>query len=360
MHIDNYLDTIDKWKNCPMANYVCPVARYTKAETNTPRGLAFIFSLITSKLKKIDETAIKRIYQCNLCRACEAISRDDSSVPEFILAARRDIVEENMVPKEVSKLSDDIIKGSLISSFDSVTNIVSEFKSTKDEVLIVNYRSENSNKIFQNIKKLFTKENIDCEELNIGKYPAPAEMLNELGYNELSNKVLNNLDYLIKNIKFKEMVFLVPYDFELLIKNKVINERLADIKHSFEFLNEFIEKYPDALKKINEEIIYIDSEGNRKKEKFYEIPRKVLKNISGYRIKEMIWNRKESISCGGLVLKYLYPDIFSGILNLIFKELDEYNLDKIITPCPDCIDNLTENKDLKRNFEFLDLWEASF
>jgi len=360
MHVDNYLDTINKWKNCPMANYVCPVARYTKAETNTPRGLAFIFSLITSKLKKIDNTAIERIYQCNLCRACEAVSRDDSSIPEFIIAARMDIVEGDMVPKEVRKLTDDIVKDSILSNFESVKNIVSESNSTEDTVLIINYKSENSKKIFQKIKKLLTKENIDCKELNIGKYPAPAVMLNELGYNELSNKVLENLVYLIKNFKFKELVFLVPYDLELLIKNEVINEGLSDIKHSFEFLNEFIEKYPDASKKKNEEIIYIDSEGNRKNEKFYEIPRKILKDISGYKIKEMIWNRKESISCGGLVLKYLYPDIFNGILNIIFEELDEYNLDKIITPCPDCIDNLAENKNLKKNFKFLDLWEASF
>ena len=51
MYVNDYLDTINKWKHCPMANYVCPVARYTKLETNTPRGLAFIYSLIVDNLK---------------------------------------------------------------------------------------------------------------------------------------------------------------------------------------------------------------------------------------------------------------------------------------------------------------------
>ena len=77
--------------------------------------------------------------------------------------------------------------------------------------------------------------------------------------------------------------------------------------HAFEFLEEFInEKVKELIKE--RKIIYIDSEGNRKSDKFYEIPRKLLIDVAGFDIKEMVWN-KESFSCGGLTLQYLYHDI---------------------------------------------------
>jgi len=360
MHINDYLDTIYKWKNCPMANYVCPVSKYTKLETNTPRGLAFIFSLIVDNLKKIDKVVVERAYQCNLCRACEAISRDDSSIPEFILAARRDITEMNMAPESVISLKDDICENNKLCDMDWVKNVASKVKSASNTIVVFNYESENSKKIFLIIKKLLAKKNIDCTEINIGKYPAPAAMLDELGYYDLSNIVLNNLAHMVQNIKFNRMVFITPYDLELLLKSKIIDGKLFKVTHLFEFLEEFIENNKKNPEKKNEEIIYIDSEGNRISSKFYEIPRKLLTDVAGLDIKEMIWNKKESISCGGLTLQHLYPDIFNGILNLIFEELKEYDSKKLITPCPHCIDNLAASTDLKDNYKIMDLWEAIF
>jgi Fe-S oxidoreductase len=360
MHVNGYLDTINKWKHCPMANYVCPVARYTKLETNTPRGLAFIYSLIVDNLKDIDEVTIERIYQCSLCRACEAISRDDSSIPEFILAARRDIVEMNIAPEPVIKLKDDICKNNKLCDTDRVKDLTSNIKSTPETVVVFNYESESSKRIFSIIRKLLTEKNIDCAEINIGKYPAPAAMLGELGYQDLSNNALDNLGYILKNVKFRKMVFINPYELELFLKNQTNSDRLQELVHSFEFLDEFIKDKVRRIDKRKEKVIYIDSEGNRKSDKFYEIPRKLLVDLAGFDIKEMVWNKKESFSCGGLTLKYLYRDIFDGIIKIISDELKDYNLKKVVTPCPHCIDNLYTNPDLRDNYEIIDLWGALF
>ncbi len=362
MYVNDYLDTINKWKHCPMANYVCPVARYTKLETNTPRGLAFIYSLIVDNLKDIDEVTIERIYQCNLCRACEAISRDDSSIPEFILAARRDIVEMKMAPEPVIRLKDDICNNNKLCDMDRVKDLASNSKSTPETVVVLNYESESSKRIFSIIKKLLTENNIDCAEINIGKYPAPAAMLGELGYQDLSGTVLNNLTYIIDNVKFRKMVFITPYDLELLLKSQTvdIDNMSQGLVHAFEFLEEFINEKVKRIDKKKEKIIYIDSEGNRKSDKFYEIPRKLLIDVAGFDIKEMVWNKKESFSCGGLTLQYLYHDIFAGLIKIISDELKDYNLKKVVTPCPHCIDNLCTNPDLRDNYEVIDLWEALF
>ncbi|MBN2072569.1 MAG: (Fe-S)-binding protein [Actinobacteria bacterium] len=343
-----------------MANYVCPVARYTKLETNTPRGLAFIYSLVAGNLKKIDKVAVERTYQCNLCRACEAISRDDSSIPELILAARRDIVEMNMAPESVMKLKDDICKNSRLLDKDWLESAVSSAKSLPDTVVVINYESESSKKIFLLIKKLLDRGNTGCIEINIGKHPAPAAMLDELGYKQLSGTVLNNLTFLIQNLKFKKMVFITPYDLELLLKTSTVDAGLSKLVHSFEFCEGFINSEKKTPAKKNEKIIYIDSGGNRKSGKFYEIPRKLLADSAGLNIQEMVWNGKESACCGGLTLQYLYPGIFNGVISLIYGELKEYGSKKIITPCPHCIDNLKTNEDLRNNYEIVDLWEMIF
>jgi len=358
MQINNYLNTINKWKNCPMANYVCPVARYSKLETNTPRGKAFILSLIVNNIEKLDEVAVERIYQCDLCRACEAISRDDSSIPELILAARRDIVNLNMIPEKVEKLKEDIVNNTNLLDSKWTEDKALELKSSSNTIIVVSYESENAKKTYLKIKYLLEGQNINCVELNIGKYSSPISMLNELGYYESSQKALKNLVYLLQKIEIKKVVFLTPYDLEFLIRNERNFKESNNLIHAFELLKEYIETARIKTKEQKEEMIYFDAGCYRDSNKFYDIPRDILKMVPGLKLREMIWIGKESISCGGLTLPYIYPEIFNGIINVILEEIKNYNLNKIIIPCPHCIDNFNANSDIKENYKVLDLWDV--
>ena len=358
MQINNYLDTINKWKNCPMANYVCPVAKYSKLETNTPRGKAFILSLIVNNIEKLDEVAVERIYQCDLCRACEAIGRDDSSIPELILAARRDIVNLNMIPEKVEKLKEDIINNTNLMNSKWIEDKVLELQSSSKNILIVSYESENAKKAYLKIKHLIEGQNINCVELNVGKYPSPISMLDELGYFEISQKALKNLVYLFQKIEIGKIVFLAPYDLEFLIRNEKKFKESNNLIHAFELLKELIGTAGINTKEQKEEMIYFDAGCYRDSTKFYDNPRDILKMVPGLKLREMIWIGKESISCGGLTLPYIYPEIFNGIINVILEEIKNYNLKKIITPCPHCIDNFNANSDIKEKYKVLDLWDV--
>lgn len=359
MQINNYLDTINKWKNCPMANYVCPVTKYSKLETNTPRGKAFILSLIVNGVETLNEVAVERIYQCDLCRACEAIRRDNSSIPDLILAARRDIVDLNMIPEKVQELKEDIINNTILMNSSQIEDKISELKSNKKKVLVVSYESESAKRSYLKIKHILEGQNIDCSELNTGKYPSPVSMLDELGFFELSRKALNNLAYLFQKIEIEKIVFLAPYDLEFLIRNEKDFKGSGNLIHAFELLKEFIGSAKIKIKEQKEEMIYFDAGCYRDSVKFYDIPRDILKMVQGLNLKEMIWTGKESISCGGLTLPYIYPEIFNGIINVILEEIKNSGLNKIITPCPHCVDNFNANNDVKKSYKVLDLWDAA-
>lgn len=183
-------------------------------------------------------------------------------------------------------------------------------------------------------------------------------MLNELGYYEISQKALKNLIYLLQKIEIEKVVFLAPYDLEFLIRNGKNFKESNKLIHAFKLLKEFIETTRIKIKEQKEEMIYFDAGCYRDSTKFYDDPREILKMVPELKLREMIWIGKESISCGGLTLPYIYPEIFNGIINVILEEVKNYNLNKIITPCPHCIDNFNANSDIKENYKVLDLWDV--
>jgi Fe-S oxidoreductase len=352
--VEDCLETIDKWKNCPMANYVCPVAKYTKLETNTPRGLAFVLSLIINNKKNYDKEVIDRIYQCDLCRACEATRRDNSSIPDSIIAARRDIIKMKREPEQVKDLRNDIIKNSRLFDKKWIDKKILDLNS-KSDLLLIGYDSVNFKKSVNNIDYLFKKLKINYSILDIGKYPSPISMLDELGYIEDSRNAFRNLSYLINNLNVKEIVFVVSYDLEFIKKEKIDLKTPVILTHSFIYIKRLVDNVNLSLKKS---AVYFDLICNRESKEFYDIPREILKSIKNLDIKEMMWNRNESTSCGGLSLCYTFPELAEGIIGNIIKEVDDYNIDTIITSCNHCVDNFRLSDSFNKKFKVMDLWEV--
>lgn len=352
--IKEHLITINKWKNCPMANYVCPVAKFTKLETNTPRGLALILFLNINNKKEYDKEAIDRIYQCDMCRACEAIGRDDSSIPDSIIAVRSDINKLEKEPESVKDLKNDIIQSSRLFDKKWIDKKISEFSSNTN-LLLIGYGSANFKKSFDNVDYLLKKLKINYSMLDIGKYPSPISALYELGYLEDSSLALENLCYFINNVNTEEIVFMAPYDLEFIKKQKINLKKSPALKHSFTYLKELTDNLNLSLKKS---AVYFDLICNRESEEFYEVPREILKSIKGLEIKEMMWNMKESTSCGGLSIPYTFPELSEGIIGNIIEEADDYKVDKIITSCSHCADSFKADDNFSKKYNIMDLWEV--
>src|SRR5271157_5486268 len=102
MHIDEYSKTIFEWKFSPMANYICPTYKVTKNESNSPRGLTLLLSLITGDQKRLfDDVTAERMYQCASCYLCTSLGYDETDPASLFIAARADIAEKKLVPSAV-------------------------------------------------------------------------------------------------------------------------------------------------------------------------------------------------------------------------------------------------------------------
>ena len=361
MHIYDHLSTIERWKNCPMANYVCPVARYTKLETHTPRGKALILSLIADGIRKIDEDFIDRIYQCDLCRACEAIRRDDTSIPDLILAARRDIVDKNICPNYIVNLRNEVLVKSRLLNENWVNETINKVKSSSKKLILITYESIYAKQSYSALMSILSIAGIEVMKVNLGKFPAPASILNELGYYKDANVALDNIRRLINADRTKKLIFLVPYDLDLLLKMSIDTDLTlfeSNVQHGFEFLAEIIESSNlNISRNLKEPAMYFDFCSPRHLDKFYEIPRQVLKSIPNLEIKEMAWNKRESGSCGGLALPYTFPNISKGIATMVVDEASKSGAKILITPCAHCVENLASVQNSKDGLKIVDLWE---
>ncbi|MCL5986448.1 MAG: (Fe-S)-binding protein [Actinobacteria bacterium] len=362
MHITDHSKTIEEWKNCPMANYVCPVAKYTKLETHTPRGKALMSSLIAYGLKKIDDEVVDRIYQCDLCRACEVKKLDNTSVPDLVLAARRDVVEMNLAPDYVVGLMPQVLSESNIFNEEWLKSIVSQVHSNSDNVVFaLTFDSIYAKRSYDALKHISSRAEINLVPFNLGKFPAPASLLNELGYYDDTELALGNLRQLIRACSPRRVVFMTPYDLDLLLK-KSSRDELSLLRssavHGFTFLSEIIMTEKLSISgNISQPVVYFDFCCPRDSADLYEEPRRILSLIPDSDVREMIWNRKESGSCGGLALPFTFPDLSTGILDSVLSEALESKAKLLVSPCPHCVENLYSSRRTEDSLEIVSLFE---
>jgi Fe-S oxidoreductase len=111
MHIDKYTKTVFEWKFTPMTNYICPPFKVTRIESNSPRGLALLLSLVQGKQqRKLDPVMAERMYQCSSCYLCTSLGYDDTDPASLYIAARADIVEAGLAPAAVLQYRDRLLE----------------------------------------------------------------------------------------------------------------------------------------------------------------------------------------------------------------------------------------------------------
>jgi Fe-S oxidoreductase len=110
MHIDRYTKTVFEWKFSPMANYICPPYKVTRHESNSPRGLALLVSLVQGpQQRKLEPVMAERMYQCSSCYLCTSHGYDDTDPANLFIAARADIVEAGLAPAPVLRHRDRLL-----------------------------------------------------------------------------------------------------------------------------------------------------------------------------------------------------------------------------------------------------------
>jgi len=101
---ETQIQTMDEWRFCPMANYICPTARCTKNEVNTPRGLAFTAFRVHRGDLALEPSVARIFYECSMGGLCATKALDGTDVPALVRAVRANLVEEGRAPSPVGEV----------------------------------------------------------------------------------------------------------------------------------------------------------------------------------------------------------------------------------------------------------------
>jgi len=93
-----------------MCRHSCPTHLITRSDACSPVGRALIIELYRGKKSALTETAVDRLYQCNLCGACKAWCKPRHELPQIIELARERVVAENRTPTGILTLDTEVTK----------------------------------------------------------------------------------------------------------------------------------------------------------------------------------------------------------------------------------------------------------
>jgi Fe-S oxidoreductase len=336
MHIDNYTQTIFEWKFTPMANYICPTYKVTKNESNAPRGLAFLLSLIEGKQERsFDEVVAERMYQCNSCYLCTSCGYDETDPASLFIAARADIVEAGKTPKCIVEYKEQLLQRQKAKSEGRKANvgiIVDPFIANSfPEELKANWG-------------LLDKAGVDYGI--IGPKQGSGAQFFELGFWDLAKNIAEQTIQEITSGGYSTLVFLSPYDFKAFTAwYAELGLQVPDVKTiPFPmYLLELIRAGKLTFgKKETCSVTYHDATHFVRPQSNFLNIEELLKSVPEITYKPMWKTGRLACSDAGDFLPFTYPDIARGINEQLLNEVKQTGAGTVLTSCFYALHNLRQ------------------
>lgn len=110
MNIDNFQEDIKKCRFCFMCRHLSGVSNVTFREADTPRiRTAMVYGITLDKSKLSNADFIETIYSADLSAACRFHCVNHFDETGIVLAARRDIVENDLAPEDVNAIAKKLV-----------------------------------------------------------------------------------------------------------------------------------------------------------------------------------------------------------------------------------------------------------
>lgn len=354
MQIENQKEVIQNCRFCLMCRHTCTVAKFTKNESDTPRAKALNLWTVLEKMREYNSDDAEIFFNCVDCQKCKEHCVSDYDVPALIEAARKDLVEADIVPKKIREIRDSILqKGNPFN-----TNNSTKFETAACDTLLFP-----GCEIAINTPELIDKASSVMKNLNPGVLhdACCGAPLKNLGYTEDAVSLGKNLISQIKKTKAKELIVFCPSCYFMLTHGyKELGIKIPkDISIKF-YLEVLYEKFSDRKINVkkNEKYIIHDPCSTGRMLHMYDLPRSIL-NLLGVEILEPFLNKGESPCCGGsIVSRQVSEELSVNAADLIFKEAKEKKADGIITSCPSCRFHLKRQTKDTKILDFIDLINA--
>lgn len=362
---NEHREPIDNCRFCWMCRQVCTVATVTHEETLSPRSRAFLLSSVDRNILGYSRDLAEVVYKCCLCGYCESWCQGGWKPPAYIRAARRDLVQNNLVPGKIVQIKDELIKtGNFLGLqrnqiHSKLRKAMDSGGKTADTLLLLGtvarYKTpEIALSVLSLIAKEGQKVSILADEDTSGVD------LYDLGFEAEAKKITGELIKKIQSTGCGRLLALDPRDvYFLTVEAKNLGFVLPEVKivHVLNYISDALKsgKLNPSAKRVC--ATYHDNGYLARYGDMIATPREILKSMPGLEYREMLWYGKEAHSSGSLLYARLYPEICEKIVRRRFEDVIETGAQVLLTASPDDFATFTEHPARPENLQVVDIAE---
>jgi len=344
MLIEQQFATIDACRFCFMCRHVCTVGVVSGWESDTPRGKGLILFKILRGHATYSDDLVETIYRCCLCGMCRTWCVGGYTMPEAVLLARSDIVDQGKEPEGARKIRANIMATGNPFGLPAEDRFkaIEDGKVFKDKAEVLYYvgcdTAYYQPEIANAFAKILLRSGVDFtflrDETSSGK------PLSVLGYRNEANKVAEELWPRIRSTGCKVLVTTCPNSYDT-FKNDYAAMGFdldgIEVLHATEYVARLVnEGRVTPRNALHRSVTPQDSTYLCRFNDACDGLRRVLQGIPGVDLKEMSWTRDRAHSCGeaGGVLRLLYPELSEELAKRMLEEASRTAAQVLATACP--------------------------
>jgi len=360
--LSSYAQEIMKCGRCGycLGGYIaetCPARYVIGFESGAAKGrMLAARAMIQGRLEHSPQL-VERIYTCFLCGACKTKCEDAARIDtvEIIRATRAEVFDTGKnIPSEVEKL------GTAVETRHNIFASVPERRTAwmtsdmradeKAELLyfpgcVTSYKFS---EIAQSTAGILNKARVSFSTLGANEWCCGNPLLSTGQYQLAREMARHNVEE-IKRRGVKQVLVSCPgcyktfkQDYPRLLG---LSELTFQVIHSSQLFHRLSSGGKIAFGEMSKEVLtYHDPCELGRLSGIYEQPRVLIQQIPATRLVEMDRNRETAWCCGGGgAVKMTYPNQASKVALVRLREAESSGATAIISSCPTCKWNLTDN-----------------
>ncbi len=344
MLISEHATTIDACRFCFMCRHVCTAGVVSGRESDIPRGKGLILYKILSDRAEYAPDLVDALYRCCMCGLCETWCKASCHPPDFILAARADIVTQGKEPATVRQVKDRLLQTGNpfgLPAEDRFQQFSSPdlFRPQADVVYYMGCDTAyHQPQIASAFLKLLGAAHADFTLLRNER--STGKPLSLLGYRDEARAMAAQLAAEIQAARPKLLVTACPSAYDAFTADYPamgIDLGGIEILHAVQYIDRLIEQGTIVPRKqVDAAVTLLDGTYLGRKHSVYDPPRRILGRVPGLTLREMPWTHSLAYSCGepGGVFHLLHPELSHRMAARVLQEAATTGADALITTCP--------------------------
>ncbi len=355
-NLDDYREDMQRCMSCGLCNPLCPTGALCEWESGSPRGQIQLLKAMLDGEVKPNKYVASRLYNCTLCGYCLWRCPSAVKTTEAIKAGRALLVEKGSHPESLDELESNLLKeknplGLPQTSRTDWTRLAKSRIPVKEKADVVYFpgcfaaMTEPGKEVAVATASILDAAGLDWTILGDKEWCCGDHLISSGKVAHVKDFVSHNLEA-VKNTDAKTLVTSCPRCYRIFHQEyrRLVGEVDFNVLHITQLVDDLISsKKLLPSKSVKLTAAYHDPCELGRIMKVFEPPRRILKAIDGFELKEFPRNRNTATCCGaGGVFRFTD---YSNALKLGAKRIDEsipLQVDAIVTACPTCKLNLHE------------------